>query len=181
MITVEPVNMGGVILANFIVSSHIKVVPGSVYKAFLTIDNIPVGDFANTTITDLIQESIFDLLTDFLSFEFDDGHHDGKSVDWSYNITYKSETFKTRVLSVTARYVEVYVLVAPHKENSKKIQNSLDQLVNFCLKEYTVIKLEFPFILLYFIDFLIISPLHLSYHYEGMASLSWNDRCNGLL
>ena len=141
MITIEPVNMGGVILANFIISSHIKVVPGSVYKAFLTIENIPEEDFENTTVTDLIEESISGLLKDFLSFEFDGANHMGKSVDWSYNITYKAETFKARVLSIRAEFVEVYVLVAPHQDSEKKILSSLEQLINFCMKEYTFTRL----------------------------------------
>ena len=141
MITIEPVNMGGVILANFIISSHIKVVPGSVYKAFLTIENIPENEFKNTTVIDLIEESISKLLKDFLRFEFDGAHQKGKSVDWSYNITYKAETFKAKVLSMKAEFVEVYVLVAPHEDSKKKIQNSLEQLIKFCMKEYTVTRL----------------------------------------
>ena len=140
MITVEPINMGGVILANFIVSSHIKVVPGSVFKAFLSIENLPKDDLENSTVTELIEESISDLLNDFLTSEFNDASQSGRSVDWSYNITYKAETFKARVLSVTGDYVELCVLLAPHKDNMEKIQHSLEQLIEFCLQEYTVTK-----------------------------------------
>ena len=140
MITAEPINMGGVILANFIISSQIKVVPGSVYKAFITITNIPKDEFENSTTTQLIDQSITDLLGDFLSFEFDAGTHSVGSVDWSYNITYKAETFKARVMSVTADFVELYVLVAPHKDNQEKIQKSIQELIEYCKKEYTMTK-----------------------------------------
>ena len=140
MITAEQISMGRVILANFIISSQIKVVPGSVYKAFITIDNLPKEEFDNSTTTELIKESISDLLSDFLSFEFDGGTQSRGSVDWSYNITYKAKTFKAKVLSIRAEYIELYILVAPQRDNLQKIQKSLDDLIQYCLKEYKIPK-----------------------------------------
>ena len=140
LITEEPVNMGGVVLVNFVASSHIKVVPGSVYKAFLKIDNLDKEDFENTTTTQLIQNTIKDLLNDFLSFEFDAETPGVGSVDWSYNITYKPETFKVTVMPITSDRVSVYVLVAPDTANKEKIQTSLDNLIKHCTETYQVFK-----------------------------------------
>ena len=137
MMTKEPISMGGVIMANFIVSSHIKVLPGSVYKSFLKVNNIPEGDFENSTVIKLLEEGITNVLNELMTVEFNVDAGQVGSVDWSYNITYKAKTFKVKVLRISADYLEVYVLVAPSKDKEERIKKIFDELINFCTKSIT--------------------------------------------
>ena len=59
------------------------------------------------------------------------------TVDWSFNVTYQPETFKTEIFELSKDHVCLYILVSPGEGNLARVKQALQMAVSACQEENT--------------------------------------------
>ena len=127
----------GVTMANFQFNSHIKVINGSVFKSFLKIDGVKDEDWEDEEKVEALRIGLKEVLQNPLAENFDPMEEKVGTVDWSFNITYKPETFKTEVFKLSKDHVCLYILVSPGEGNLARVKKALTMAMAACQEENT--------------------------------------------
>ena len=127
----------GVTMANFQFNSHIKVINGSVFKSFLKIDGVKDEDWDDEEKVEALRIGLKEVLQNPLAENFDPTEEKVGTVDWSFNITYKPETFKTEVFKLSKDHVCLYILVSPGEGNLARVKKALTMAMAACQEENT--------------------------------------------
>jgi hypothetical protein len=122
-------------MGNFEFNSHIKVINGSVFKTFLMLEGIAEDAWEDEETVSAIRAGLDTVLHVTLAEQFDPAEETVGTVDWSYNQTYRPETFKTEVLRVSREHVCLYILVSPGAGNLARVRASIRQAVAACGEE----------------------------------------------
>ena len=132
------IKTSGVTMANFEFNSHIKVINGSVFKSFLKIDGgVTDEDWEDEEKVEALRMGLKKVLQKPLAENFDPTEGNVGTVDWSFNVTYQPETFKTEIFELSKDHVCLYILVSPGEGNFARVKQALTMAVAACQEENT--------------------------------------------
>lgn len=129
------IKTNGVTMANFEFNSHIKVINGSVFKSFLKIDGVKDEDWEDEEKVEALRMGLKEVLQTPLAENFDPTEERVGTVDWSFNVTYKPETFKTEIFELSKDHVCLYILVSPGEGNFARVKQALKMAATACQEE----------------------------------------------
>ena len=129
------IKTNGVTMANFEFNSHIKVINGSVFKSFLKIDGVKDEDWEDEEKVEALRMGLKEVLQTPLAENFDPTEERVGTVDWSFNVTYKPETFKTEIFELGKDHVCLYILVSPGEGNFARVKQALKMAMTACQEE----------------------------------------------
>ena len=124
-----------VTMANFHFNSHIKVINGSVVKTFLKVGGLTEEEWEEEEVMGSVRVGLEGVLQEAFQARFAASEEELGTVDWSFNLTYRPETFKSEVLEVVRSHACLYTLVSPGPGTLGRVTGGLAAAVGRCREQ----------------------------------------------